>query len=187
MQSPRFEHPMKAPAVQTSSIRIANLNLSADELRISDWIPTGAALLSAYDQLVHELRKKLELRNSGRPALWNPVDLRDSGGPIAARKAQLSYVTSSNILELVMSADDTRTDYDLLQSSAAIPDIDELYIVGAHWFVGEYPSVNGLPAWFASLDHNQLKPELHIERGITTLTLIQTLEPEHTLHVPGLR
>ncbi|KAK7016243.1 hypothetical protein R3P38DRAFT_2778704 [Favolaschia claudopus] len=301
MQSPRFEHPMKAPAVQVSSIpqdldsdrsgllrrlRLSGSltsNLSADELGISDWIPTGAALLSGYDQLVHELRKKLELakfrqacakhillgssyglssigrvpnelwneifglacdRRTGWPevtlrtltqvckqwrtlltaspaaALWNPVDLRDSGGPIAARKAQLSYVTSSNILELVMSADDTRTDHDLLQSvfrqpirnppikrirrltihdvysstgianrslfsqSAAIPDIDELYIVGAHWFVGEYPSVNGLPAWFASLDQNQLQPELHIERGITTLTLIQTLEPEHTLHVP---
>ncbi|KAK7050164.1 hypothetical protein R3P38DRAFT_3173232 [Favolaschia claudopus] len=301
MQSPCFEHPMKAPAVQVSSIPQAldsdgsgllrrlhlsgslNSNLSADELRISDWIPTGAALLSGYDQLVHESLKKLELAKfrqacakhivlgssyglssigrvpeelwneifglacdgrTGWPevtlrtltqvskhwrrlltaspaaALWNPVDLRDYGGPIAARKAQLSYVTSSKILELVMSADDTRTDHDLLQSvfrqpirnppikrirrltihdvysstgianrslfsqSAAIPDIDELYIVGAHWFVGEYPSVNGLPAWFASLDQNQLQPELHIERGITTLTLIQTLEPEHTLHVP---
>ncbi|KAK7037891.1 hypothetical protein R3P38DRAFT_2770253 [Favolaschia claudopus] len=301
MQSPCFEYPMTAPAVEVSSIPqdvnydgpgslrrrqpsgSLNSNLSADEILISDWLPGAEVLVSGYDQMVHKLRKKLELaifrqacakhivlgtshalssigrvpdelwneifglacdRRIGWPedtlrtltqvckkwrtlltaspaaALWNPVDLRKYGGPIAARKAQLSYVTASNILEIIMSADDTRSDHDLLQSvfqqpllkpsiprirrltvhdiyspngiatrslfseSAAIPDISELYLVGAHWFIGEYPSANGLPTWFASMDHNHLQPEIHIERGITTLALIQTIEPEHRLHVP---
>ncbi|KAK7044987.1 hypothetical protein R3P38DRAFT_3177212 [Favolaschia claudopus] len=107
-----------------------------------------------------------------------------------------------------MSPDNTRTDHDLLQSvfrqplrNSPIPRIQCLTIhdiyspnniaiqslfsdSAAIPDIGEYPSANGLPTWFVSMDHNQLQPEIHITRGTTTLTLIQTVEPEHRLHIP---
>ncbi|KAK7032018.1 hypothetical protein R3P38DRAFT_3187747 [Favolaschia claudopus] len=68
--------------------------------------------------------------------------------------------------------------------STSIPVVHELYLVGVPWSTPEQPSFSTLPAWATNLLPEQLHPEIHVNIGVTALTLIQCFEPERTLHVP---
>ncbi|KAK7018958.1 hypothetical protein R3P38DRAFT_2783723 [Favolaschia claudopus] len=67
---------------------------------------------------------------------------------------------------------------------APIPFIRELYLVGVAWSVGEHPSTGTFPIWATDMLPQHLEPEIHVDRELLALTLIQCIEPDRTLHVP---
>ncbi|KAK6977259.1 hypothetical protein R3P38DRAFT_2775091 [Favolaschia claudopus] len=59
--------------------------------------------------------------------------------------------------------------------STSIPVVHELYLVGVPWSTPEQPSFSTLPAWATNLLPEQLHPEIHVNIGVTALTLIHSV------------
>ncbi|KAK6992742.1 hypothetical protein R3P38DRAFT_3225025 [Favolaschia claudopus] len=68
--------------------------------------------------------------------------------------------------------------------SAPIPSIRELYIVGVAWSMGKHPCTGTFPVWAKNMLSEHLEPEIHVDRGLLALTLIQCIEPDRRIHVP---
>ncbi|KAK6992814.1 hypothetical protein R3P38DRAFT_2802011 [Favolaschia claudopus] len=68
--------------------------------------------------------------------------------------------------------------------SAPIPSIRELYIVGVAWSMGKHPCTGTFPVWAKNMLSEHVEPEIHVDRGLLALTLIQCIEPDRRIHVP---